>query len=135
MSRDWLAYAACTGADPEAFFPTATAGNTFKEQAAAAKAVCRRCPVQRECLEWALDTMPHGICGGKTVDERRALRESLGKPPLPELVCNRKEQAEAGRAAIRDGAAFREAAHMLGVSERTAERWAVQVRQEAGRAS
>jgi WhiB family redox-sensing transcriptional regulator len=42
-----------------------------------AKAVCRRCPVINACLEWALETKQDaGIWGGKTEDERKAIRRS-----------------------------------------------------------
>lgn len=35
------------------------------------KAVCERCSVQAECLQYALDNkFPAGIWGGKTADER-----------------------------------------------------------------
>lgn len=35
------------------------------------KAVCERCMVQEECLQYALDNkFPAGIWGGKTADER-----------------------------------------------------------------
>jgi WhiB family redox-sensing transcriptional regulator len=41
-----------------------------------AKAVCRRrCPVQEQCLQWALDTgQSIGVWGGTSENERRALK-------------------------------------------------------------
>lgn len=83
----WRDQALCAQADPEAFFPD-KAGST-----AAAKAVCRRCPVQRDCLEEAL-TAPHehGIWGGLSARQRRPVRRQLtrqlgGRPAAgsPEL--------------------------------------------------
>lgn len=48
-----------------------------------AKAMCRRCPVIAECLEWALDTaQPFGIWGGTTERDRRVIikeRQSRGE--------------------------------------------------------
>jgi WhiB family redox-sensing transcriptional regulator len=40
-----------------------------------AEAICRTCPVQKDCLEFAL-TQPglEGIWGGKTESQRRSLR-------------------------------------------------------------
>lgn len=40
----------------------------------AARALCRSCPVQRQCLEYALAVQePHGIWGGLNELERRRL--------------------------------------------------------------
>jgi WhiB family redox-sensing transcriptional regulator len=70
----WRAKAACLDEDPELFFPTGSTGPAL-EQIAAAKAVCQRCPVITQCLQWALKTnQDAGIWGGLTEDERRALR-------------------------------------------------------------
>lgn len=72
-SKDWRDRAACRDVDPELFFPL---GEVLPpKQEAAAKAVCRRCPVRAECLSWACRTgLTFGIAGGKTESERRALR-------------------------------------------------------------
>ena len=72
--RDWRAQAACVGTAPERFFPVAEAGPVLDAQVTAAKAICARCPVRAECLTEALARIPHGIAGGLTEDERRALR-------------------------------------------------------------
>jgi len=40
-----------------------------------AKAVCRRCDVREQCLQWALETgQDAGVWGGLSEDERRALK-------------------------------------------------------------
>ena len=36
-----------------------------------AKKMCRRCPVRRDCLTWAMTHDEHGIWGGLTATERR----------------------------------------------------------------
>ncbi|MFC8089349.1 WhiB family transcriptional regulator [Streptomyces sp. NPDC057301] len=75
---DWRDQAGCRHEDPDLFFPIGTSGPTLL-QTEQAKAVCRRCSVREECLRWALDTEQFiGIWGGKSEDERRALRQRAG---------------------------------------------------------
>jgi WhiB family transcriptional regulator, redox-sensing transcriptional regulator len=66
----WKSMAACGSADPDLFFPVSpSAGNQL--QVAEAKAVCARCLVRRECLDFAVRTRQmHGIWGGMTEEER-----------------------------------------------------------------
>ncbi len=71
---DWRHHAACRGVDPELFFPIGNTGPSAL-QIEDAKAVCRRCDVVDQCLEWAVDNgIPYGVWGGMSEDERRALR-------------------------------------------------------------
>ena len=71
---DWRDLARCRDEDPELFFPIGTSGPALA-QVERARAVCRRCPVMDECLQWALSTGQNaGVWGGLTADERRALR-------------------------------------------------------------
>jgi WhiB family redox-sensing transcriptional regulator len=77
-----MSYGACHGADPELFFPVATAGRAL-EQVNSAKAVCVRCEVRADCLSYALQTMQHGIWGGTTPDERAAMRASSRRALSP----------------------------------------------------
>jgi len=45
---------------------------------AAAKKLCRECPVVDDCLEWAIYVrQAHGIAGGMTASERRRYIRSL----------------------------------------------------------
>lgn len=65
---------ACRDTDPELFFPLP--GQT--EQIDQAKAVCADCPVRVSCLAFALrNGEDHGIWGGTTEDERRAIRRRI----------------------------------------------------------
>ncbi len=64
----WQSRAACDGTDPELFF--AEDENSIAE----AKAVCARCPVRADCLDWALANRPDGIWGGLAEGEHRKLR-------------------------------------------------------------
>jgi WhiB family transcriptional regulator, redox-sensing transcriptional regulator len=76
---EWWSLAACQSADPDLFFP-ASATNPARAQLAAAKAVCARCPVQVECLRYAMAAGHiHGIWGGMTEEERRLLRQREAK--------------------------------------------------------
>jgi WhiB family redox-sensing transcriptional regulator len=71
----WWDLAACVDEDPEMFFPVGTAGHALVVQVAAAKAVCRRCPVKARCLDWGLRSGHEaGVWGGTSEEERRAMR-------------------------------------------------------------
>jgi WhiB family redox-sensing transcriptional regulator len=67
---------ACGEVDPELFFPVGGRAGSAARQAEAAKAVCGRCVVRVNCLSYALETMPEGIWGGTSEEERRAVRGS-----------------------------------------------------------
>lgn len=72
----WRKQAACRQADAALFFPTGTTGAAV-DQIEAAKAVCRTCPVQEPCLQFAFVTKQEdGIWGGTDEDERRRLRRA-----------------------------------------------------------
>ncbi|MFE9939629.1 WhiB family transcriptional regulator [Streptomyces hirsutus] len=74
---DWRTRAACRDEDPDLFFPIGTSGPALF-QTEQAKRVCRRCPVQQHCLDWALDTgQSLGVWGGTSETERRALKRRL----------------------------------------------------------
>jgi WhiB family redox-sensing transcriptional regulator len=45
-----------------------------------AKAICASCPVQSNCLSWALRTRePYGVWGGLSVEEREQRLMRLGQ--------------------------------------------------------
>jgi WhiB family redox-sensing transcriptional regulator len=76
VEMTWQYSAACRGEEADLFF----APNYFERKEekeareARAKAVCARCPVRSECLDYALRTRePHGIWGGLNEVERKAL--------------------------------------------------------------
>ncbi len=65
----WRELAACRGADLKVFFPSRG------EPAGHARQVCAACPVRQPCLDYAItNRITHGIWGGLTERERRALR-------------------------------------------------------------
>lgn len=63
---DWQLRAACRQMDSEVFFhPDRERGPARAEREARAKAVCRSCPVIRQCRTHALAVRePYGIWGG-----------------------------------------------------------------------
>jgi WhiB family transcriptional regulator, redox-sensing transcriptional regulator len=70
---NWRDEAACRHVAPELFFPIGTTGAAIVE-IEEAKRVCAVCPVQSQCLEFALRTRQEfGIWGGTTEEERRLL--------------------------------------------------------------
>ncbi len=59
------------GVDPDLWFPASRRSPAVKE----AKLRCMACPVQNECLEYALlEDERYGIWGGLLEEEREALR-------------------------------------------------------------
>jgi len=72
----WQRRAACRGPIAKVFFPpSAPESRTAREtREARAKAICRGCGVREDCLAYALEIAePHGIWGGLSEVERRAL--------------------------------------------------------------
>ena len=71
----WRGQASCRSTDPELFFPVGSTGPAVS-QIEAAKEVCRSCPVQAPCLEFALVTnQDSGVWGAASEEERRVLRK------------------------------------------------------------
>lgn len=71
--QDWRSEALCSKSDPELFFSPGALEHKM------AKRVCRLCPVQRECLVYAMDApIDHGIWGGLTERERHGFRRKAG---------------------------------------------------------
>lgn len=93
----WTADAGCRDADPELFFPSAE-----DRASGRAIAICRACPVVRECLEWALEHCEYGVWGGTTTRQRTAIRAATVTKECAGcgLV---KTLGEYGLAASRDG--------------------------------
>jgi len=82
----WWTRAACTTADPELFFPISSSGPA-QRQVARAKAICARCPIQQECLSYALAAGPiQGVWGGMTEEERRSLARRRRRARVRQVV-------------------------------------------------
>ena len=57
------------------FNPDSERGKSKRTREANAKAVCATCPVIQQCLTWAMTVNePYGVWGGKSADERHAIR-------------------------------------------------------------
>jgi len=66
----WQDHAACIDTAVD-FFPARG------ESLAAARAICRACPVADQCLDYALDHgIKHGVWGGTSERDRRTLRKN-----------------------------------------------------------
>lgn len=63
---------ACKGMDSDFFYPTRG------KSVAGPREVCARCPVQEECLLYALvNAEKYGIWGGRSERERRRIRRNM----------------------------------------------------------
>lgn len=71
---DWMTDAACIEIGPEAFFPSPVSNGPNRAANKATRICHSQCPVEADCLQYALaNELEHGIFGGLTERERRAL--------------------------------------------------------------
>jgi WhiB family redox-sensing transcriptional regulator len=76
LHESWHLRASCRGPASTLFFPPSVPERREEREAREfdAKCICLACPVQRECLDFALRVRePHGIWGGLTEAERRRM--------------------------------------------------------------
>jgi WhiB family transcriptional regulator, redox-sensing transcriptional regulator len=74
LSTAWQEHGLCRTTDATVFFPPMHFEPKPEREAreTKAKAICAACPVQVECLEWALDTEePFGVWGGHSELDRK----------------------------------------------------------------
>ena len=72
--RDWMDQAACVGTPVDLFFPTK---HDTMGRIKSARKVCLSCPVQFECLSYAVvHAISWGVWGGTSTDQRRRLPNS-----------------------------------------------------------
>ena len=73
-AQSWRQAAACRDMGPELFFPPdGPEGRDWDSEPA--RAVCARCPVRGDCLEWAVVSgQRHGVWGGATEEQLRRVR-------------------------------------------------------------
>jgi hypothetical protein len=87
----WQQYAACAGADPEAWFPEHAGSGVHP----AVVRTCAGCPVRRSCLASAVLWSVEGIWAGTTVwDRRTTLRLLRAGEPIAEVITATLDHAE-----------------------------------------
>ncbi|MFN0093112.1 MAG: WhiB family transcriptional regulator [Acidimicrobiales bacterium] len=68
MDKDWMAKGHCADKPPALFFPSDGVGVEI------ARRICKSCPEQEPCLEYALrNRIDHGVWGGTSERERRRI--------------------------------------------------------------
>jgi WhiB family transcriptional regulator, redox-sensing transcriptional regulator len=99
----WKDDGACRGANPDLWFIKSP------EFVDAARQICERCPVRRDCLEHALNTPEeYGMWGGVTEQERRAIkrkRAAVARTLPPQRVAALRYLVAEGTTSIEDLAA------------------------------
>ena len=71
---EWQLAAQCHGREELFFHPHGEREPSRSQREAAAKALCARCPVRRECASHALEMgEPYGVWGGVSETEREEL--------------------------------------------------------------
>ena len=82
----WQRSAACAGEDAAMFYPDAE--RSERDYITDAKAVCDRCPVRQQCLDYALGHDEVGVWGGTITSERKAmLRRRARLADTPKKCC------------------------------------------------
>lgn len=68
----------CATVGGDFWFPEKEKGGISQVDAKFAKSICRSCIHQSECAEWGIQKENHGIWGGLTDMDRRAIRRKRG---------------------------------------------------------
>ena len=63
----------CTSIDPELFFPV---GEMKPEIESLLCRICMNCPINQECLEYALEVKVYGYWGGTTEKQRERMQSA-----------------------------------------------------------
>lgn len=93
----WTDAALCAQVDTDLWFPEKQKGAAATKEA---KAVCRRCPVVDECLNYALRRgESHGVWGGHSSKERQRMKRGLRRSPETTHCIRNHEYTEVGRRA------------------------------------
>ncbi len=73
LEEVWMATGLCTNLPPSTFFPRDGSGVDV------ARKICFDCPVQTQCLDYALaNRIDHGVWGGCSERERRRILKRRG---------------------------------------------------------
>jgi transcription factor WhiB/A2L zinc ribbon protein len=79
----WQSLAECSGTNPEVFFPVTESPATLE---VVQERYCSRCPVQTNCLNFALINGDSGYWGGTDSAQRRAMSRTRRRAKCP--VCS-----------------------------------------------
>jgi hypothetical protein len=80
--QDWMVDARCKGRTETFFPPFGEQPDARRLREAAARSICRCCPVLTVCREYARRHREQGFWGGENDEERaRAGRHSRARPP------------------------------------------------------
>ncbi len=77
----WKELGVCRGQDPDIWFPEKS---RWAEQAA--KAICHTCPVEAQCMDYAIRNHEVGIWGGTTERQRKKIANRYVRPLPKGLV-------------------------------------------------
>lgn len=81
MEEEWQAEALCKAKSNSIWFPPESADRKKKIDDAKAKSICKQCPVQQPCLEYAVANREYwGVWGGTTFEERKHLMNKRDNP-------------------------------------------------------
>ena len=84
LVEQWRTRAACAPYDTAVFFPTDRNGGLYPDRlTSTAAALCDRCPVFDDCLDYALRHDVEGTWAGTTTAGRRRLRRERGIRAVP----------------------------------------------------
>lgn len=73
---------ACLNSDPDLFFEDAD--EDADQPNPTVVTICNRCPIQVDCLNWAMETdQRHGSWGGTTPRQRRKIRTPIMRSSCP----------------------------------------------------
>lgn len=119
-ASSWRADAACLHSSADTFHPSGPS-STIPALIAAAKAICARCPVAEDCLDYALSlgTGAEGVWGATDERERRTIAAERQHAHVARVEAAR---IEASRLAAR-GIPTDQIANGMGVSARTVHRY------------
>ena len=73
--NEWMKQGKCRGMDTSLFFNNdGDTSGEVRQKIVAARKVCYACPVEKECLNYALVSFERGFWGGTTENERNRIR-------------------------------------------------------------
>jgi len=81
-----LARCATTKADPDIFFMDDKDESNYNAiKTEMARSICHQCPIQKQCLQFAIKEEMEGVWGGTTTKERKTVifRQRTGYEPKP----------------------------------------------------